>query len=293
MMSEQPEQDDTVTDRKAGNEADEIQAAEQVGAKQYESLNIALRDGDAAEADRLLTALSELQRAHAESRTVREMLALGLFNALASAEEADDMPRRDTLFDHLWQLQRAWPSEEVIGRACAKALFGLLLAAERAGDEALLAARSADMRLLLAGLEGDEIPDDPMSLDMLDWLTEGSGPADDDDFWEDDGVPTVDLQDAQVLDGFLEDNRRATAKALQKACAAAVAADDHPTRKQLIQELSDLHSAWPEDRYVASRLCVGLIKSMNHERSLGSHAQLDGLLDEIHRIADWLKATQP
>ena len=274
------------------SESIESTRVEREAAQRYEALNMALRDGDDARAEGLLGELAQLQGSHPQHRPIREMLAMGLFNTLATAEDYDDVPRRDALFERLLTLQRMWPSEEVIGKACAKALFGLLLEAERAQDDELLASRSADMQTLLDGLDGPEVPDDVMSPELLHWLTEGEDVGRDDDYWDQDGVPTLDLDVAQAQDHSVEAGRQALAKALPKAIEAAIEASDRQERGRLLGELSALHSAWPEDRYVASRKALGLMHALGPERAAGNQARVDDMLGEIHRIRDWLKATQ-
>jgi hypothetical protein len=103
------------------------------------------RIGSVDAVDDALDRLDVLRERNGSIVDLHEMLAFGLFNALATAKEREQRQRHDTLYGRLWSLQRELTAQERIARACAKALFGQLLEAERAADTELLARLTADM----------------------------------------------------------------------------------------------------------------------------------------------------
>jgi hypothetical protein len=223
------------------------------------------------------------------------MLAFGLFNSFATAGDAGDLERRDARYRSLWSLHRSVPADTTIGKACAKALFALALEAERGRDIELLETRTAEMQRLLDGLEGDDVPSEVMSPDLLHWLTEGED-VQQIDGW-DDGVPVLSLQDARLAavgegtDSKTQDetNRHVLAKALATAVEAAVEADDAILRDRLLDDLRAIRAAHPGERYPGSRLFVALVSALNHARSLEDQHGVERFLTEVRAVRDEIR----
>lgn len=247
------------------------------------ALNEANRERDRPRSDALLDELRGLREAHLDESSIRELLAQSLFNTLSEAEEGGDLRRRDGLLDELRALRRAYPEDEGVGKPLAKVLFGSLLSAEREGDLEGLEALTEEMRTLLAGLP-DDAPKEPMSLDLLHWLTEGEEPPEEMPF-EERVWPVETLR--EVLETHAKAPplvRRTLAKVLISTLDEAIADGDHEGRDELLDEIRALQRAYTDDDDLRDNLVSALTRTRDHPRDGDDPVRADTLLDEIQAL---------